>query len=71
MLVPPSADGDHGRFWNHQRTIVADAILPVFGFDDRDLARGDFAQRRHHFLVFRLDQRTGAFEQLFGAASRS
>jgi hypothetical protein len=49
----------------------ADAALLVFGFDDRDLAGGDFTQSRDDFLVVRFDQWPGALEQLLGAACRS
>jgi hypothetical protein len=43
-------------------------MLLNFGFDQRDLARGNLAQGRDDFLVIRFDQRTGALEQLFGPA---
>jgi hypothetical protein len=43
-------------------------MLLNFGFDQRDLARGNLAQGRDDFLVIRFDQRAGALEQLFGPA---
>jgi hypothetical protein len=43
-------------------------MLLNFGFDQRDLARGNLAQSRDDFLVIRFDQRAGALEQLFGPA---
>ena len=58
-------------FGERRQAIAADARLLVFGFDDRDLPRGDFTQGRDDFLVVRLDQWRCALEQLFGPACRS
>src|SRR5208282_5753568 len=41
------------------------------GFFDRDLAGGDFAQRRDYFFVVRFHQWPRALEQLFGAPRRA
>jgi hypothetical protein len=45
--------------------------LSIFGFDDRDFPRSDFTQRRHYFLVVRIDQRTRALKQLLGSPRRA
>src|SRR5208282_2642617 len=41
------------------------------GFFDRDLAGGDFAQRRDYFFIVRFHQWPRALEQLFGAPRRA
>src|SRR5208282_5275813 len=41
------------------------------GFFDRDLAGGDFAQRRDYFFIVRFHQWPRALEQLFGAPGRA
>jgi len=51
--------------------LYAGAPLLAFGFDQRNLPRGDFAQGRDYFLVVRLDQRPCTLQQLLGTARRS
>ena len=43
-------------------------MLLNFGFDQRNLARGNLTQGRDDFLVIRFDQRAGTLKQLFGPA---
>ena len=61
----------HEIVGDRRQTIIADAMLLGFGFDQRDLPDGDLAQGRDDFLIIRFDQRTGALEQLFGPARGS
>ena len=54
-----------GLLWGRGRS-----LLPL-RFDERDLAGRNLWQRRHHFLVVGVDQRSGALQELLGPARRS
>src|SRR5579863_823443 len=59
-----------GELFNRVNAALRGSSAPSlrFGFDQDGLARGDFAQCRHDFFVFRFNQRARALEQLFGSA---